>query len=162
VILEIDVQPLTPSSVRSLGRNADQPGADPLPPHPRSHHGVKDESMSPAVPRHVDKPHQFAAPPGAHPSQAVPPHLGTPVNVTTATTEALRTQGIDISVPEIPAPVIGDRHPAIVGTTPPLEQARTRRGHHAAQQAGHPRPNQITIYGWRCSEASLGLPRDVG
>ena len=74
--------------------------------------------MGPAVPRHVDKPRQLAALPGTHPAQAVLLHPGTPVNVTTATTETLRMQSADSHVLEVAAPVIGDRHPAIAEPAP--------------------------------------------
>jgi hypothetical protein len=115
--------------------NGYQLGGDTTVPHPCGHNGIKDEGMGPAVPRHVDEPHQLAAPPGTHPAQTVLLHPGLPGNLTSATTETLRVQGTHGRIIEVATPNIRDRHPAIVKATPSARQANSRRRRRRGSQA---------------------------
>jgi hypothetical protein len=56
----------------------------------------------------------------------VPLHLGTPVDIKTAMTETLRMQDVDGQVFEVTAPLIADRHLAIVEATSSARQASFR------------------------------------
>jgi hypothetical protein len=140
------------------GGSGDQPGADTAAPHPRGHDSIEDEGMGSAVPRHVDKSHQLTAPPGAHPAKTVLLHPGTPVKVTTAA-ETLCMQGADSRAVEIAAPVIRDRHPAIV---PHAIRGKPVPGvdHNATQQVQPPQnqPDHDLLLEYRASRTLTDTP----
>jgi len=119
VVFEVDVRPLTASGAGMPGRGGDQPGADAGAPGPGGHHGIEDEGVGTAVPRHVDEACQLAILPGAYPAQAVPADPGTPVGADLAGPEALGMQRADRRVLEVTPPLISDHHLAIMG--PPAE-----------------------------------------
>lgn len=158
MIFKVGVEPLTPSSASVPGSNGDQPRADAAAPNPRSHDGIEDEGAGPAIPRHVDKPCQFTALPGTHPAQAVPLNPGAPADAATAVTETLRMQDTDSSALEVAAPLIGDRHPVIVGATPSARQpSTTARPPATGRSSPYQSPTdrrKITIYCW----STRGLP----
>jgi hypothetical protein len=135
VVFEVGVEPLTSRSAGVPGGSGDQPGADAVAPNLRGHEGIDDEGVDPSVPGHVHEPHQVTTVPGAHPAKTVLLHLGAPVDINTPVTETLRVQDADGCVFEVTAPLIADRHPAIVEATSSARQASSAAGHDALQRA---------------------------
>ena len=72
MILEVDVQPFAPGTTRFVHRDLDHSGTDPLPTGARGHQRVEDERVDAAIPRHVQKPYELVAIPGADPAETVP------------------------------------------------------------------------------------------
>lgn len=117
VVFEVNVQPLASSCTGVLHGGGDEPGAYPVVPVVRGDHGVEDECVDPAVPGDIDEPHQLIILAGAHPAEAVPVHLGVPVDVQVGMIEAFCVKSVDRRVRELASPLIRDRHATILKAT---------------------------------------------
>jgi hypothetical protein len=115
MVFEVDVQPLASGCTGVIHGCGDEPGAYPPVPVPRGDHGVEDECVDSAVPGDIDEPRQLITVADAHPAEAVPVHLGMPVDVEIRVIEALCVQSADRRVVELGSPLIRDRRPTILG-----------------------------------------------
>lgn len=138
MVLEVDVQPHAASRVRVPGSEGDETGSYSLPPHAPGHQGVEDKRVAGPVPRDIHEPDEFRAVPRAYPAQTVPFHLHSPVVVMTLMAEALRVQGVELSISEGAAPLMRD-HRTTVGTSVPQAHLISGAGLHAAGAVGSDR-----------------------
>src|SRR5580698_5269958 len=108
LVVEVDVQPLAPGGAGLLGRESDEPSADPLAASRVRDQSVEDERVDAAVPRHIHEAGQLTVVACADPAQAVLDQLRFPVVSQQAVAEALGVQRVELRVPDRAAPFIAD------------------------------------------------------
>jgi hypothetical protein len=115
MILEVDVQPLTPVVASLPSGDGDKLGPHSPPPNDVGHHGVENEGMGGAVPGDIDEPDERPVLPGTHPTQTVAVDPYPPV--LTERPEPAGMQPVDLDVVEPCTPLIADHRPTVRNPT---------------------------------------------